>query len=114
MGIDMQNIFIITRSRVYTNRSRAGLGCVASMLKRVPGALQKETLLRVHNFGLARPIPKERCIKKINILQNNTRLHIPRLSQDLRSNASLKQFLVCKKCDALSAGAQQLPEGLNI
>src|SRR2546421_1659660 len=108
MSIDMQNIFVVTRSRVYANRAWTGLGCVASMLKRVPGALQKETLLRVHNFCLTRCIPKERRVKKINILQDNTRLHVLRLSQDLGSNASLKQFLVCKECDALSARAQQL------
>src|SRR5436309_3470568 len=97
MSIDVQNIFIIARSRVYTDCTRAGLRRIAGMLKRVPGTLQKETLLRVHNFCLARRIPEERCVKKIDILEDRAGLHILRLSQDFRSNPSAEQFLVGKE-----------------
>ena len=58
------------------DRPRISGGVVPGIFERLPATLQKQPLLRVHQFRFARIDPKEFRIKLVDIIENRPRANV--------------------------------------
>ena len=92
---------------------RVAPGVVAGVLEGVPGALEEETVLRVHQLGLARAAAEERGVEELRPLDHAAGAHVGGVGEEGRIDPRRRQLLGGEAGDELLAGAQPAPEFLD-
>ena len=96
-----------------THWAWTGIGCVSTAFEAFPAKLQKDALLRIHQFGFPRRNAEEGRIEHLDIVNDAASLHICGIGAQLCRNRGI-DFIVLKKRDALATLAKILPERFNV
>ena len=96
-----------------THRARTGVGCVSAAFDAFPTKLQKDALLRIHQFGFPRRNAEEGRIEHLNTVNDATSLHICGIGTQLCKNRGI-DFIVPEKRDAVATLTKIFPERFNV
>ncbi len=80
------------------------------MLQGVPGALEKQPMLRVHNSGVLRTETEEGGVKQIDVIENRGGFYIGGILQISRIDTGREQSRVTQLCDRFDAIVKIAPE----
>jgi len=76
------------------DRAVIAVRIVARMLHRLPGDLQHQPVLRIHQFGLAWVETEHPGVEQVDVLDDAPRLYIGRIVDERSFNAGLAQLIV--------------------
>nr|BFE74693.1 hypothetical protein GCM10020092_079940 [Actinoplanes digitatis] len=93
---------------------REGTRVVSRRLEGLPGAFQEDTVLGIHELGLARTQTEEGSVEGVCALQDALGTDIARLGEKCGADASFVKFLLCEGGDALLTGGKVGPECLDV
>ena len=99
---------------VNTDQATVGLGVIAGAFQRFPRTLEKETVLRVHDFRFSGSKAKELSVKQLDVLEYEASLDIVGSSKECGIDTRRDQLAVGEKCNRLDAVSQIVPKLLNI
>ncbi len=109
-----QQVAVHGRPGIHADRALVRLAVIAGPLKRGPGLLQKDALLRVDHLGFFGRVAEERRVEVLDLLQEGPGLDEVRVAQQARIEIERCQVLVAEERDRLDAVAQVAPEGVEI
>ena len=87
---------------------------MACLLQRFPGALQKQTLLGVQEFGLARRKAEQCRVEQVDVFEHGTCPHVPGIAQQFRVDSCGQQLRLAQHRDRLDPIADISPKRLKI
>src|SRR2546427_2463212 len=90
------------------------LSDVARVLKSLPGALEKHTVLGIEDCRVAWAHAEERRIEPGDVVEASTRLYVCRVAQALERLAGREELLVRKKGDRFDTRPEVRPEGSRV
>ena len=102
------------RASVEPDRPLVRAGVVAGLLERLPGGLEEEALVGVHQGRIARAEPEERRVEVLDALEHPAGLHVRRVRERLRAHAGRRQLLVGEMRDRLRAVADDAPVRVEV
>ena len=82
---------------------------VAGVLQRLPGTLEEEAMLRIHQLGFPRGVAEEGRVEELDPRQPGRRLDIAGILQDRSLDPSRQQLLVAERVDRLDSPRQVAP-----
>jgi hypothetical protein len=109
----IEQVGIHPRAGIHADAPAVLLRVVAGPLQRLPGALQEQALLRVHDLGLAGVVAEERRIEQLNPIQKPAGRHILRVVAQRRVARQRPVLGRHEEADRLDAAAQVAPELLD-
>src|SRR5690606_35365899 len=86
---------------------------VASVLERMPGHFQKDSMRRIHDRRIAGAETEEGGVKLVSVIEHRTRLHVVRIVECAAINTSGQQLFITKATDRLDAMAEVRPEFID-
>ncbi|MNL06580.1 hypothetical protein D3C87_1272200 [compost metagenome] len=89
-------------------------GRPARMVHRLPGAFEKDALLRIEVLGLARRVAEEAGVEAVEAVEQHAGLHVVGIGQRALGHAARAQFVVAEDGDRLDAVADVAPEGVHV
>src|SRR5947208_2775761 len=109
----MKKIMAETYSAEYTNRALVSFRIIARGLQGLPCALQKQALLWVGQFSLARSVAKKHGVKQLNVIENGLAFYVMGTTR-LGGIAIQLQFRIIKSGDGFHTIAKVAPELFQI
>ena len=110
----VSQVATIRAAGIYTYHAVVTVGVVTGVFQRLPGTLEHEAMLGIENLRFPWVNPKERGIEHFDVVQRETRLHVPRIIQRVLQQANRAQLLVVEHGPGFHAVPDVPPECFDV